>query len=210
MGRRRRGLSFCVFAEERGAGVPKGLDLALVVFMPSGARVRGPRHVSCRLAQSPMSSLTGWRHKGILVDLAALVGGEELVSLARFAHGIFVVERDLERRLGGFVAGCFGVEALEAGIERLARRTRVQMTDGVLLVVCCESSHSGGYIERVVWLSLSGVECLRPVARAAAKRVWASHRVRAEVAPARIISLPIRLQETILTTKHHRPYHIPT
>lgn len=126
--------------------------------------MRGPKHVSCRLAQSAISSRTGWRHKGILVDLAALVGGKELVSLALglqdrlsgFAHGIFVVEGDLEGRLGGFVSGCFGVEALEAGIERLSRRAGVQMADGVLLVVCCEGSHSGRYIERIVLLSLSG------------------------------------------------------
>jgi hypothetical protein len=110
------------------------------------------------------SSRTGWRHKGILVDLAALAGGEEFVPIALglqkrlsgFAHGILVVEGNLERRLGGFVSGCFGVEALEAGIERLARCAGVQMADGVLLVVCCESGHSGRYIERVVWLSLSG------------------------------------------------------
>jgi hypothetical protein len=155
LGRRMRGLSFCVFpAEERGAGVAKALDLALVVFMPSGARVRGPKHVSCRFAQPVVSSRTGWRNKGICVYLAARLGGKEVIALALgvscSADGIFVVERDLEWRLGGFVSGCFGVEALEAGIERLSCSGGVQMADGVLLVVCCERSHYGGCIERVV------------------------------------------------------------
>jgi hypothetical protein len=144
--------------------------------MPSGARIRGPRHVSCCVAQSVISSPTSWRNKGILVDLAALFSGEEFVPLAfglqdrlsRPGYGIFIVERDLEGRLGGFVSRCFGVEALEAGIERLSCGAGVQMADGVLLIVCCEGGHSGRYIERVVWQALYGIAtmvwaCVRPV-----------------------------------------------
>jgi hypothetical protein len=142
--------------------------------------------------------LTGWCNKGIRVYLSALVGGEKIISLAfgvsSSAHGILVVEGDLERRLRGFVSGCFGVEALEAGIERLSRSAGVQMADGVLLIVCCESSHYERYIERVVcgvvysYLVMATMACdarlcLPMVARAAGKRVWALERVRAEVVP---------------------------
>jgi hypothetical protein len=128
--------------------------------MPSGARVRGPGYVSLLLAQSLVGNFTGWCDKGIFINLSTLLAGKEQVlvclalglqdGLCSIVHGILVVEGDLERRLRGFVSWCFGIEALETGIKRLSRRADVQMADGVLLVVCCERSHCGRYIERTV------------------------------------------------------------
>lgn len=109
---------------------------------------------SARLAHSSISKLTSGCHERILIEFPTLalvafaIGLQD--GLSRSIGRILVVERDLERRFGGFVSWCFGIEALQAGIERLSRSAGLQMANGILLVVCGECSHGYGHIGRVV------------------------------------------------------------
>jgi hypothetical protein len=153
LGRRRRGLSFCVFADDpRGAGVWKAFDLALVVFMPSGARVRGPvSNQSLLLSRLQIALLTGWSNERIVVAFAVRLQHR----LSGLLEHILVVERDLEWCLWRFVTRCFGSKTFCTGVEWLSTRSDRDVANRILLVVCCESGHGYRYIERVVVRSSS-------------------------------------------------------
>lgn len=85
---------------------------AFVVFMPRGARSRGPVHTvrhSVTLSHETIG-LTRWRDEGILVDVGSLLalGKENVISLlsrseARSESIIFVVQLLSEGRLRSLV-----------------------------------------------------------------------------------------------------------
>lgn len=54
-------------------------------------------------------------------------------GFARHADCIFVVERDLEGRLGSLVCGCFGTQGLDAGLSSGGGLQAVYL---ILLIAC--------------------------------------------------------------------------
>jgi len=100
-----------------------------------------------------MSEHTSWRDERAGVQLAIFLHRLQQVliplpvrlkdRLSSLVHRIFVVERDLEGRLRGLVSWCFGVEAFQAGVERLASRARLQIANHIFLIVRGEYIHDG-------------------------------------------------------------------
>lgn len=121
----------------------------------------------CRGKSSMGAWHTRWCDKGACIELAAFLGGHEQVALAlslpAAGEDVLVIEWDLEGRLGGLCAWCFGAEALCAGMQRLPTRTQLlQVADGILLVVCCERGHGCGRSRghcHIGWGASRGCRC---------------------------------------------------
>ena len=122
----------------KGAGVWRPFALALVVFMPRGARVL----VSVLARQSRfvlyMKAVPTHRSHGcIFAEFAILL----TISLHRTfskGHGIVLI---VQRHLEGRLAGGLGLQFVDALVQWLGGRSRVMGVYQVLLV--SESQHDG-------------------------------------------------------------------